>query len=137
MYVLAFGGPVYEPEWLVTQRLRTVGRTGREEDVASSEEEDTGSEHDQQGAPYSLSVGRFCCVRIMLYHAMTHFKWRVTQRLKREVEGVSPSEVWQAYCIQSACTSALCVTAVVNCSGNNESSTNKKSERLRHSCQNP
>lgn len=63
--------------------------------AASSDEEEQGSEGDEgsdaEDAPApayrreTFHVGRFCCARLALYHAMFHWRRRLLARLKREL----------------------------------------------------
>ena len=72
---------MYSPEWVVNKRLRSIGKLKSSEEADG--EDDCGD--DVNSAHFSLCVGRFCCVRLLLYHAMTHFKWAIVNRLKEEI----------------------------------------------------
>ncbi len=65
---------------------------------------------------YTFQVGKYCCARIMLYHALYHYKHRLLGRLKmalklqlrkhrrgrrhavdqltEEVSGLAPTAIW-------------------------------------------
>ncbi|GMH35796.1 hypothetical protein BSKO_03664 [Bryopsis sp. KO-2023] len=83
-YAIRLHGQSYTPEWIIRHRPAEVGSKENEnKDESQSETETEGDEEDDE---YTVVVGRYCYVRLRLYHSMVHFRWKLVRYMKARVE---------------------------------------------------